>query len=273
MSVRHAELSPVFTEACDIKPCPQVNDLYDTIERGGFHGVCFDFDYPDKNSLNVLRRTKARYPGLPMLLVTLQHSESLAVWAFRTGVIDYLVKPVARTELHRSLRILRMASEFRASQPSRELVDNLAPIPPEIPVTMRKTDVKLLPAIYYVKRNFRFKFKSDEVAEMCGMSVFRFSRSFRETYGLTFQDYVIRYRILESCRLLMNPNMNVTDVAYAVGFNDASYFSRTFRRYVGVSPSTYSSELANQPETRETLVFLRTKLNLPDERMSGERPT
>lgn len=269
MSVRHAELSPVFTEACEIKTCPLIGELNDTISQGRINGVCFDFDYPDQSSLNLVRKTKARFPGLPLLVVTLQHSESLAVWAFRTGVIDYLVKPVSRTELHRSLRILSLASEFRASQPSRELVDNLAPIPPEIPAAIQKTDVKLLPAIYYVKRNFQYKIKSEFVADLCELSPFRFSRLFRETYGLTFQDYVIRYRILEACRLLMNPSMNVTDVAYAVGFNDASYFSRTFRRCVGVVPSSYCAEVQIDPDPATDLMLLRTKLRLPDEGMIG----
>ena len=98
------------------------------------------------------------------------------------------------------------------------------------------------------------------------MSPFRFSRTFRETYGITFQDYVVRYRILESCRLLKNPNTNVTDVAYAIGFNDASYFSRTFRRYIGTSPSNYCAELDDRPEDTADTAYVRALLNLPDDR-------
>jgi len=104
------------------------------------------------------------------------------------------------------------------------------------------------------------------VSTLCDMSPFRFSRSFHETYGLTFQDYVMRYRILESCRLLKNPSTNITDVAYAIGFNDASYFSRTFRRYVGTSPSNYCSEYRDEPDDSQDSTYLRALLNLPDDR-------
>jgi len=270
VSVRHAELSAVFTEACEIRVCPELSQLDETVRQGGFNGVCFDVDYPDQYSLDLLRKTKARYPSLPVLLLTLQHSESLAVWAFRTGVIDFLVKPVSRTELHRSLQILNKVSDFQATQESRMLVDNLAPIPAEIPITMRKDDIRLLPAIYFVKRNFRYKVRNEVVAELCEMSPFRFSRSFRETYGITFQDYVIRYRILEGCRILRNPNINVTDVAYAVGFNDASYFARTFKRYIGTAPSAYCSEFRTASTPPPDTAVMRALLKLPQETAAND---
>lgn len=266
VSVKHAELPAVFTESCDIEICPDPGQLQDAIENSAIDCVCIDIDYPDHGSLNLLRKTKMRYPQLPILLLTLQHSESLAVWAFRSRVLDFLVKPVSRGEFHRCLQTIRYVSNVKATQRSRAQGDNVAPIPPEIPLTMRTDDVRLLPALYYVKQNFRFKVRNEAVAALCKMSPFRFSRSFRETYGLTFQDYVIRFRILEACRLFNDPNSNITDVAYAVGFNDASYFSRTFRRYVGTSPSSYCIECRKESGDFPDADYMRAILNLPDDR-------
>ena len=265
VSVRHGDLPTAIRESCDVEICSDAHQLEQAIENSSIDCVCFDLDYPDHASLNLLRKTKMRYPQLPILLLTLQHSESLAVWAFRSRVLDFLVKPVSHGEFHRCLQTIQYVKKASADQRSRAQGDNVAPIPPEIPLTMRTDDVRLLPALYYVKQNFRFKVRNEVVSKLCDMSPFRFSRSFRETYGITFQDYVIRMRILESCRLLQDPNSNVTDVAYAVGFNDASYFSRTFRRYVGMTPSNYYSACedgaADAPDTQ----FLRAVLNLPDD--------
>lgn len=266
VSVKHAELPAVFTESCEVEICPDPGQLNEMVENSPVDCVCIDIDYPDHGSLNLLRQTKIRYPQLPILLLTLQHSESLAVWAFRSRVLDFLVKPVSRGEFHRCLQTIRYVSNVRATQRSRTQGDNVAPIPPEIPLTMRTDDVRLLPALYYVKQNFRFKVRNEAVAELCKMSPFRFSRSFRETYGLTFQDYVIRFRILEACRLLQDPNSNITDVAYAIGFNDASYFSRTFRRYVGTSPSSYCSDCREEAGNFPDADYMRAILNLPDDR-------
>lgn len=263
ISSRQAELPEVFTESCDICICPQPNDVFDLIDQGGISGVCFDMDYPDRRGLELLRRTKAAFPWLPVLFVTLQHSEALAVWAFRSRVLDYLVKPVSRREFQRPLNALRRVSDVRPTQRGRALLDMSAPIPPEVPHRARTDDVELLPAIYYVKQRFREKIRSEEVASACGMSTFRFSRSFHESFGLTFQDYVLRYRILEACRLLRHPEGCVTRVAYSVGFNDASYFARMFRRFIGTTPSAYSAEFEGN-EAELNLSSIKTLLRLPD---------
>jgi AraC-like DNA-binding protein len=120
-----------------------------------------------------------------------------------------------------------------------------------------------MPAIYFVKQKFREKIRSEEVAAACEMSAFRFSRAFHETFGLTFRDYVLRYRILEACRLLRHPDGNVTKVAYSVGFNDASYFSRAFRRFIGTSPSAYNLEFDTESAALD-LSGIRLMLKLPD---------
>jgi AraC-like DNA-binding protein len=263
VSSRQAELPDVFTDACDIRICSKPNELFEEIEKGGINGVCFDMDYPDRRGLELLRKTKTCFPSLPVLFVTLQHSESLAVWAFRSRVLDYLVKPVSHAEFQRPLKALRRMSDVGPKQRGRKPLDFSATIPPEVPHRTRADDVALLPAIYFVKQKFREKIRSEEVAEACGMTTFRFSRAFHETFGLTFQDYVLRYRILESCRLLRHPDGNVTKAAYSVGFNDASYFSRTFRRFIGTSPSAYSSEF--QPGQSELdMSSIRQMLLLPD---------
>lgn len=264
ISSRHAELPEVFSDSCDIRICDDANRLFEEIEKGRLNGVCFDMDYPDRRSLELLRKTKCVFPSIPILFLTLQHSESLAVWAFRSRVLDYLVKPVSRRELDRPLKALRRVSAVAPKQRGRALLDFSVPIPPEIPHRIRTDDTALLPAIYFVKQKFREKVRCEEVADACDMSTFRFSRAFHEAYGLTFQDYLLRYRILEACRLLRSPSANVTKVAYSVGFNDASYFSRVFRRFIGTAPSSYAAEFDAESDANAHLSAIRTLLKLPD---------
>jgi AraC-like DNA-binding protein len=99
----------------------------------------------------------------------------------------------------------------------------------------------LAPAVSYVESGFREKVSSGEAAERCGLTSFQFSRVFKETYGFTFQDYVNRYRIREACRLLRNPAAEVSEVSFLVGFNDVSYFGKTFKRYMHCSPSQFAA--------------------------------
>ena len=56
---------------------------------------------------------------------------------------------------------------------------------------------------------------------------------------MTFCEYLLKFRISKACESLSDPLVKVKTVAFEVGFNDLSYFARTFRRHTGVTPSTY----------------------------------
>ena len=64
------------------------------------------------------------------------------------------------------------------------------------------------------------------------MTVCAFSRAFKAQFGLTFREYLLRYRIGRACELLKERVHNATDAGIAVGFEDASHFARAFRRDV-----------------------------------------
>ena len=98
-------------------------------------------------------------------------------------------------------------------------------------------EATLAPAINHIEMSFREKISVDDVAALCRVSSFRFSKLFKATYGVAFREYVLRYRLREARRMLESPAAVVTDVCYAVGFNDNSYFSRMFRKYFGCAPS------------------------------------
>lgn len=92
----------------------------------------------------------------------------------------------------------------------------------------------------YVRDHFHEKFPARDIAAFCGLSRFQFSRSFHLIFGITFREYLLRYRILAACERLQRADLPVTQVGYAVGFHDGSYFARMFRRYTGMLPSQYA---------------------------------
>ena len=103
-------------------------------------------------------------------------------------------------------------------------------VPAETPRCTRQT---LLPAIHFVKRHYNKKLRIEEVAAICGMSSGTFSRTFRSTFGMSFKEYIANHRIGEARRMLRRPRASITDVAYATGFSDHSYFDRVFKAHVG----------------------------------------
>ena len=67
-------------EFFDIRHCDKPDDLDRLLEEYTPDVLCFDFDYPDRTGLQLAQDTKKRYSSIPMILVTLQHSEKMAVW-------------------------------------------------------------------------------------------------------------------------------------------------------------------------------------------------
>jgi AraC-like DNA-binding protein len=224
--------------AFDVPLAESLEQLPKEIERHKPGALCFDFDYPDRRRLQAMLAIKRSFPRLPILMLTVEHSERLAVWAFRARAWNYLVKPVPAAELSECLQALaslchrtsppRAAQLLAASAPSGVRDEPLAP---EI--------ARLQPALYYVSQHYHERISAAAAARACGLSRFEFSRKFRAAFGMTFREYLLRARIAEARRLLVAGEISVTGVAYSVGFNDGSHFARMFRRFTGVLPSGY----------------------------------
>lgn len=256
VSVRDATASAAFHEWFDIHPLAPLSSILAEIERRRPAVAFFEFDFPTREGLNLLRETKRAYPSLPLVMLTVQHSEALAVWAFRSRVWDYFVKPLSTLDVERCAASLSEMLSLRltSAAPRRAAIPG-AVIPEEHRwnASQRQDPATLAPALSYVEQNFRGKVTSAKAAAACGLSPFQFSRVFRENYSITFQEYLARFRIREACRLLRNPAAQVADVAHLVGFNDSSYFCKVFKRYTSTSPSCFTA-LSDTPLDVELLV-------------------
>jgi len=240
----HGELGQHFRDHFDIRYSPYSSHPEDEPELESGAALCFEFDFPDRPGLSILCRTKAAYPHIPVLMLTTQHSEQLAVWAYRNRVLDFLVRPVSEEDLSRCRKLLLSIQNSDSRQPNRPMIDRRTQLPTEIPVGQRVQSIRMAPALRFVQKNFRRKIRNADVAQICGMSAFHFSHEFTGTYDLTFQEFVLRFRIFEACKELSHPNVPVANVAFSVGFNDPSYFARVFRRYIDLSPSEFCEQVA-----------------------------
>jgi AraC-like DNA-binding protein len=93
----------------------------------------------------------------------------------------------------------------------------------------------------------------EKVAQAAATSQFYFCKVFRAATGLTFTDYVARARVEQTKQLLLNPNVRISEAAFAVGFQSLSQFNRVFRRVEGQSPSDYREH--TQSATRASLPY------------------
>ncbi|GER91352.1 hypothetical protein KDW_55140 [Dictyobacter vulcani] len=82
----------------------------------------------------------------------------------------------------------------------------------------------------------------EELAEQTGFSPYYFARIFRQTTGESPHQFVLRQRIERAQQLLAQRNISLVQVALESGFTNQSHFTRTFKRYLGMTPRAYRQE-------------------------------
>lgn len=97
-------------------------------------------------------------------------------------------------------------------------------------------------AVTYIHGQYMHPLTLDDLAELHDMSTKRFSYFFHKYTGFRPIDYVIHYRMERARELLQTGNYPIRDIAVSVGYPNALYFSRVFKRKFGVAPSAYASQ-------------------------------
>jgi AraC-like DNA-binding protein len=78
-----------------------------------------------------------------------------------------------------------------------------------------------------------------QVARAVNISPNHLSEKFKQVTGINFVEYIARTRFEKACGLLHDPNLRVSEIAFAVGFQSLSQFNRVFKRFSGKSPTDY----------------------------------
>jgi AraC-like DNA-binding protein len=161
-------------------------------------------------------------------------------------VWNYFVKPVAHTEIVRSLMPLLRAQvskgwHRRAPRLCITPEQNISNGPSSLSLSRSKQAI--LKARRYVEAHLEEKIAEKILASYCGLSPAYFSRTFKRVTGLSFSAFLPQARIKRAMQLLAHESLTVTQVCFQAGFGNVSHFAVMFRRYVGVSPSIYRARL------------------------------
>lgn len=229
-------------EQCRLRTCNDAANLSVLIGDKPPDVLCFDFDCPDQEQLNLLQKTKLRFPAIPILMFTSARSAELVLWALRARVWDCFIKPVSAGEVLRRLNILLPVLGPDCAQRSRRvLMPQRTPLAPDHHTDEGLPARRTEQALRHLLEHYPERISLADMAERCAMDSFEFSRAFKREQGCTFREFLQRARIEAAADRLRSSRQSVIDIAGAVGFNDPSHFTRQFRQYMGVTPSAYRS--------------------------------
>jgi len=206
--------------------------------------VLTDIRMPGMDGMALMRAAAGIVPQ-PLFVILSGHADfAYAREALRLGAFDYLVKPIDDGELEATMR--RAAQEIRARShaASLELVardDKAVSIVRDLiqDRAIGSGDAYIEAALSDISARYMMDLSADAVAERLKISGDHLTRLFKRATGLTFNEYLTRFRMRRAMELLRDPSVRIGEVADLCGYRDARYFSTLFRQTVGLTPSEF----------------------------------
>jgi YesN/AraC family two-component response regulator len=190
-----------------------------------------DIKMPVLSGLELVERIRRTNPDLRIVIVSGYSEFEYARRAIELGVDEYILKPVDVDGLRKTLMRVRIRLESSAGQVESEFgLDSV-----------RAGDADLVKAVaLYLQENYRQPYSLERLAATFGCKPAYLLRLYRKATGSTPTQDMIRLRIEKAKRLLLgHSQLEVKQVAAAVGYEDPLYFSRLFKRETGLNPSAF----------------------------------
>ena len=198
------------------------------LRRNPIDLIVLDVYMPQMSGTELLLQLRAEGVDADVIMVTSANDAKTVNDAVRLGAVDYLVKPFDSAQITACLRKLNLLPESRPA------------VRGDKPGNTFCTQFSV-----WLEHHYMQDVSLDQAAEAMGMSSFYFSRFFRTSYNQTFLEYLTAYRIDRAVELLQQTDIPVREIAVRVGYTDANYFTKVFKRHLGVTPTEYRNHNAN----------------------------
>lgn len=187
--------------------------------------LLLDVQMPVKNGIDVMR--EAERAGLhPIVIILSGYDEfKYAQQALRLGAKEYLLKPTRGSDILECLN--KLADEFLEEDKQKMAEEGV------------QTNQTVERAVEYIKEHYMENITLNEVAEKVGISSGYLSTLFNQNLQCGFIDYLNSVRIERACCYLEQNYFKTYEIAYRVGFRDEKYFSKVFKKLMGMTPKEY----------------------------------
>ena len=217
--------------------------------------VISDIMMPEMDGIALLKSIKGNVniSDIPVILLTSRSEVSDRLEGLKRGADAFIAKPFNMEELHILIdnlidNVRRLRGKFSGAQTQEEKVERVE--------VRGNNDVLMDRIMKCINENLQDPdFNVEKLTEKVGISRAQLHRKMKEITGISTGDFIRNLRLEQAARLIRENKINVTQVAYAVGFNNQTHFSTVFKKHFGMTPTEYieggAKDIDNQTQQEE----------------------
>lgn len=215
---------------------------------GNYDLVISDVMMPVMDGISLLKNIKRNIniSHIPVILLTSKDDIADKLVGLKLGADAYIGKPFDMELLHVTIdnltdNVRRLKGKFSGAQKQEDKVEK---------IEVKGNDDKLMERVMDTinKHITEPEFNVEVLAQNVGVSRVQLHRKMKEMTGITPSDFIRSQRLEQAARLLREHKVNVTQVAYAVGFTNQAHFSTIFKKQFGLSPTEYSEKIDQEEQ-------------------------
>ncbi|MDR1738318.1 MAG: response regulator [Candidatus Symbiothrix sp.] len=190
-------------------------------------------------------KNKVEISHVPILLLTAKNKEEDRIEAYDSGADGFISKPFNLSVFHAKIKNLLKAKERKAKAFKKQIVFEVD--------SLNYTSIDeefLTKAMNCVREHIdNADFDQQQFADLLRVSKSALYKKLKSLTGLNTSSFIRNIRLKTACKVIEEKKtVRISDLAYAVGFNDPKYFSSCFKKEFGMIPSEYSDKILQDTE-------------------------
>lgn len=229
-----------FKDQLDIAQAVNGREAIEQFVEKKFHILILDIEMPGINGLEAAEKIRKMDKNCIIIFLTAYDDFSYAKKAITVRALDYLLKPSSEEEI---ITVIEEAIRLVEEQKKNHTVkfpdkNTLLDTQYEKLEDVRMNAV-LEEILQFIHKHYLEDISMQDAAEAMNYSSAYFCKLFKQGFDKSFITYLTEYRIEKAKQLLVDVTINVKEISDKVGYKDANYFAKVFKRVVGVTPSEY----------------------------------
>ena len=190
-----------------------------------------DINMPEKNGFEMIEEARSQGLCSRFIILTGYDEFEYVRTALRTGVVDYILKPIDQDEIGKLLESIKKQ------------------LPSTIDADYTRHASRI---VNYIQVHFRKDLSLDHISGIMNLHPNYICSLFKKEIGETFVNYLNAMRIREAQKLLANENdYSVSTIGEMVGYDNKHYFTKVFKRYTGITPSEFRKNALEENRSNE----------------------